>query len=75
MKTKKLTLLLTAAMFLMGGIMQLKPKLWILVWALVARFMSNGCSSHVHQFPITWSPRDRLESMVGTLCNRFVYCQ
>ena len=42
------------------------PKLWILVWALVARFMSNGCSSLVHQFPITWSPRDRLESMAGT---------
>lgn len=27
MKTKKLTLLLTAAMFLMGGIMQLKQTL------------------------------------------------
>ena len=39
--------------------------MWILVWALVARFMSNGCSSHVHRFPITWSPRDRLESMAG----------
>ena len=69
MKTKKLTLLLTAAMFLMGGrsiTKGLLPKLWILVWALVARFMNNGCSSLVHRFPITWSPRDRLESMAGT---------
>ena len=41
------------------------PKFGFLVWALVARFMSNGCSSHVHRFPITWSPRDRLESMAG----------
>ena len=41
--------------------------MWILVWALVARFMSNGCSSLVHRFPITWSPRDRLEGMAGTV--------
>ena len=68
MKTKKLTLLLTAAMFLMGADLSRKDycQLWILVWALVARFMSNGCSSLVHRFPITWSPRDRLESMAGT---------
>ncbi len=39
------------------------PKLWILVWALVAHLVSNGCSSHVHRFPITCSPRDRLKGM------------
>ena len=42
------------------------PKFGFLVWALVARLVSNGCSSRVHRFPITCSPRDRLESMVGT---------
>ena len=41
------------------------PKFGFLVWALVAHLVSNGCSSHVHRFPITWSPRDRLESMAG----------
>ena len=29
------------------------PKLRPLVWALIARLVSNGCSSHVHRFPIT----------------------
>ena len=41
------------------------PKFGFLVWALVALLVSNGCSSRVHQFPITWSPRDRLKSMAG----------
>ena len=39
------------------------PKLWILVWALVARLVSTDCSSLVHQLPITCSPRDRLKGM------------
>ena len=42
------------------------PKLWFSVWALVAHHVSNGCSSLVHQLPITCSPRDRLMGMVGT---------
>ena len=42
------------------------PKLKSLVWALVAHLVSNGCSSHVHRFPITWSQRDRLKGMAGT---------
>ena len=33
--------------------------------------MGNGCPSLVHQFPITWSPRDRLKSMAG-ICS-FLY--
>ena len=50
------------------------PKFGFLVWALVARLVSNGCSSHVHRFPITWSPRDRLVSMIGTSGGDLWFC-
>ena len=46
----------------------LRTKLWILVWALVARLVSTDCSSLVHQLPITCSPMDRLKGMAGTVC-------
>ena len=42
---------------------KLQPKLWFLVWALVARLMFPRCSSLVHQFLITWSSRDRLKGI------------
>ena len=49
----------------------LSIKLWFLVWALVARLVIPRCSSLVHQFPITWSSRDRLKGIAGKL---FVSC-
>ena len=42
---------------------KLQPKLWFLVWALVARLVFPRCSSLVHQFLITWSSRDRLKGI------------